>query len=90
MYAKSNAQLKIIRILRIRIVISVYAAHLALRMSRAYPRSPPTAAAAATARTPLREAAAAAEAAAGDSSRDSDCDCDVDSNSDSDAARVVW
>lgn len=56
---KGNAQLKIIPYSRIRIVISVYAAHLALRMPRAYPRLPHNH------RAPLREAAVAA--AAGDS-----------------------
>lgn len=54
---KGNAQLKIIPYSRIRIVISVYAAHLALRMPRAYPRLPHSH------RPPLREAAAAAAAA---------------------------
>lgn len=58
---KGNAQLKIIPYSRIRIVISVYAAHLALRMPRAYPRLPHNH------RAPLREAAAAAAVAAGDS-----------------------
>lgn len=58
---KGNAQLKIIPYSRIRIVISVYAAHLALRMPRAYPRLPHNH------RAPLREAVAAAAVAAGDS-----------------------